>query len=108
MKTLRIPREEARHIQYLLTHKPKDESECMGEEETVVYTVNFGNSYEMDIKLCGVQYEEGGYNLPWTEAVLFHNASEVACSEPDDEFFGHWTLEHQGTEFHVFVQMDSE
>lgn len=108
MMILRIPKKEANYIQYLLTHDPKDENECMTEEETIVYTVDFGNSYEMDIKLCGVQYEEGGYNLPWTEAVLFYNGSEVACSEPNDEFFGHWILEHHGKEFHVFVQVGNE
>lgn len=40
-----------------------------------MHTAIFGNGIEMDIKLCGVQYEDGGFNKPWTEAVLFKNGT---------------------------------
>lgn len=51
-------------VEKLLRTEPKDESTCMGEEETISVTVQFANGFEMDIKCCGVQYEEGGNNTP--------------------------------------------
>ena len=51
-KRLLIPSKVMSHIDYLLTHEPKDESECMGEDDSIIYTVVFGNGYEMDLKIC--------------------------------------------------------
>ena len=62
----------------------------------------------MDIKCCGVQYEEGGVNTAWTEAVLFKNGSEVCHSEPNEGFFGEWTLETNGDEYVVNVKIESK
>ena len=69
------------------------EEECFGEDETITETARFDNGFEMYIKCCGVQYEEDGCNLAWTEAVLFHNGGQVAFTEPSDEFEGDWELE---------------
>ena len=84
-------------------HKPQNKSECFDEDENFSLTADFGNGFEMDIKLCGVQYEEGADNLPWAEAVLFHNGSEVAVSEVSESFFGRWILEYDGEEYVVDV-----
>lgn len=70
-----------------------------GEDDTISITITFLEGYEMDIKCCGVQYEEGGNNVAWTEAVLFKDGCEVACSEPSEEFFGEWELEDKGITF---------
>lgn len=61
----------------------------MGEDETITKTAKFGNGYEMDIKCCGADDEHA-----WTEAVLFNSeGSQIAVSEPSDDFFGIWELE---------------
>lgn len=96
-KTLRVQKKEAEWIEKLLATEPKSEDDCLGEDSTIINTVNFGKGIEMDIKLCGVQYrEDEDTNKPWTEAVLFDNGAEVTCSEPDDEYFQKWELEYDG------------
>lgn len=61
----------------------------MSEDETITKTAKFGNGYEMDIKCCGADDEHA-----WTEAVLFNSeGSQIAVSEPSDDFFGIWELE---------------
>ena len=93
-------------INKLLTEQLASEDDCFGEDQTISVTAIFGNGYEMDIKCCGVQYEEGGDNTAWTEAVLFRNGSEVCCSEPSDEFLGEWILSSVEDEYVVNVKED--
>lgn len=50
----------------------------------------------MDIKLV-IPLEED--ELPWTEAVLFENGSELSFTEPGDEFVQEWSLEFDGITF---------
>ncbi len=100
---LMIPPKTVDFIEKRLREEPRTEEECMGEDETLSYTAAFPDGYEMDIKLCGVQFCEGVSNLPYTEAVLFHHGSEVCCSEPDDSFLGTWTLNDHDEEYNVTV-----
>lgn len=100
----RISRSGLAHIKHLLSYEPKNENECFGEDETISVTAKYPNGYQMDIKLCGVQYREGESNLPWTEAVLFdENCSQVAVTDPYDEFDGSWVLYADGVEYNALV-----
>ena len=93
-KLLTVSAQDAELIKEYLSIEPESEDECLGEDRTITYTVKFGNGIEMDIKLCGVRYDESEEsNKPWTEAVLFKNGREICCTEPDDEFFGEWQCE---------------
>ena len=104
-RILVIEHQKAERIRYLLEHEPKTEKECMPEDEVITYTADFGNGFEMDVKICGVQYQEGQDNLPWTEAVLFYEGEEIACSEPSENFFGVWGLQiADGKLFRVFIE----
>lgn len=87
-----------------------NEENCIGEDETISYTASFNNGFEMDIKCCGVQYQEGASNLAWTEAVLFQNGVEICCTEPSDEFIGDWNLWDDENEYivHVIVRLDEQ
>ena len=97
IEKLVIPKEVGDRVDYLLTHEPATEDECMGEDETTCYTRRFyGTNIEMDIKLCGVQFWEGTENTPWTEAVLFEDGCEVACTDVSYEYFGKWEIEYNG------------
>lgn len=78
-------------IRHRLTFHPQSEDECF--TDTLSFTADFGNGIEMDVKLCGVDYESGGDNRPWTEAVLFKNGSEIGHTNPDDKFFTIWEIE---------------
>ena len=102
-KKLILSHEEAEIINHYLHDEPKNQSECLGEDETIIHTVVFDNGIEMDIKCCGVQFEEGESNLAWTEAVLFKGGSQVCCTEVSDEYFGEWMLEYNGDEYVVKV-----
>lgn len=95
-ETLIVDKEYAKIINHYCEVEPADESECLGEDETISETVVFEDGAEMDIKCCGVQYQEGEINRAWTEAVLFKNGCQVACSEPSDGYFGEWELEADG------------
>lgn len=94
-----VPRLEADKIIRLLATEHKDWSECMGKDETISYSANFGNGIKMNVKLCGVKYEEDGENRPWTEAVLFDQGYELCCSEAGDKYFGEWALDHEGIRY---------
>ena len=85
-KEIKITKMLADEIEYLLRHGDP----TFGEDLAISKTAVFDNGFEMDIKCCGVQYNEEEPNLAWTEAVLFRNGSEVCCSEPADEFLGEW------------------
>lgn len=101
--TICIGKEEADRIEKLLSVKPKNQKECFGPDETIMHTADFGGGIEMDVKLCGVAYEEDSDNLPWTEAVLFHDGCQVAMCEPDEEYFTVWELEYEGVTYAVNV-----
>ena len=92
MKEIKIERESLDFIEQALADI------LMGEDDTIVYSANFGNGMEMDFKVCGCS-EEPAY----TEAVLFRNGYEVACSDCMDDILGVWELEHNGREYAVKV-----
>lgn len=97
---IRLTENEREFVERALSEQPASEEDMLlGEQETFTKTAKFGNGYEMDIKVCGVEFEDGEDNRPYTEAVLFKDGCEAACSEPEDDFFGEWTLEHNGKEF---------
>jgi rubrerythrin len=103
-KTIYVNVEKAGKIYRMLHTQPLDEEHCMGEDETYSETAVFDDGYEVDVKLCGVRYEEGGDNTPWTEAVLFKDGCEVTCTDVSDEFFGEWRLETDDETYVVFVE----
>ena len=105
-KTITISRAEADMINRYLTVEPLSKYECLSEDETILHTAVFGCGMEMDIKCCGVQYdEEEESNLAWAEAVLFHNGSEVACTEVSDTYTGEWSLFYRGAEYIADVRV---
>ncbi len=105
-KIVGIPKKRIEWIQQILKTKPKSEADCFGEDETYSVTAAFENNIEMDIKLCGVQYEEGDDNLPWTEAVLFDNGCEVCHTDVCNVFMGVWELEYNGISYEVTVKVE--
>lgn len=108
-RRIMINKKQGDAINKYLHEEPTCESECLYEDVTITDTVVFDNGMEMDIKCCGVQYEEGASNLAWTEAVLFNGfGREVACSEPSDEYFGEWVLEYEGNQYVAIVEAEKE
>jgi len=92
-RTIKVSSEEMKIISAALNWKDGDEPTLrLGEDDTIAYSADFGNGYEMDIKVCGVAYEEGSDNSAWTEAVLFLNGAEIACTEVNDDLLGDWTF----------------
>ena len=104
-KMLKVSKEDADRINRYLNVPPENESDCLGLNETITFTVDFGDGIEMDIKCCGVKFREGESNLSWTEAVLFNKGSEVACSEPGESFLGEWVLEYGGNQYCATVEV---
>ena len=99
-----ISTEDAAKIKKYLTEEPTSKENCFGEDCTYTKTAVFPNGVEMDIKLCGVQFQENKSNLPWTEAVLFNKSGrEITHSDICDEFTGTWTLETNKNTYTVDV-----
>lgn len=103
-KTIIIPKEKAQFIDNLLLHEPTCEDECLGEDDTITYTAQFPDEIEIDVKICGVQYEENESNLPWVESVLFHHGCEVKCTEPDVDIWGTWNHEYNGKIYALIIK----
>lgn len=108
---IRISKEESKEINGYIDN-PKNEEDCLGEDQTITHTAKFPNGYFMDIKCCGVRFdEELEDNSAWTEAVLFdNNGKQVTYSEPGYEYEGEWELidfEHNDIyQVDVIVQKD--
>ena len=108
VKTIIVSKSKSEFIDYLLSHEPICEGECFGEDLIITETAQFPDGIEIDIKMCGVQFIEGASNLPWTEAVMFHNGGEIQFTEPDDEFFGEYIFEYENKEYVVIVKREGE
>ena len=93
VREIEISKKTAKRIEDLLNNEPICEEDCFGEDEKISYTATFEDGYEMDVEVCGVQYEEGESNTAWSQAVLFKDGSEVCCSDVSDDFLGEWELE---------------
>jgi hypothetical protein len=105
--TIKISKKEADFIRKALDYEPKcEEDMLMGEDDVICYTANFPNKHFMDIKCVGVQFSEGSCNTAWTEAVLFDNGAEVACSEVSEDYLGEWELEDGNDTYVVNVVVE--
>ena len=94
-ETILIPKRTAKFIEMALMNP-----EIMSEDDTIIETAIFDDGTEMDIKLCGAEYEPA-----WAEAVLFKDGCEVAVSECMDDYFGEWTFEHNGKTYTTMVEV---
>lgn len=100
IKIIKVNKDILKRIDYYLNNEPKDiNDEYLHEDETISRTSIFDNDIEMDIKCCGVKFDENSSNKAWTEAVLFKNGSEVACSEIKDNFIGEWEFKYDGNKY---------
>lgn len=109
-KTIKVNAQYAAYLKHLLTKEPSCEEECFGESRTTWVVVPFPDGIEIDIKCCGVRYEEGNSNLPWTEAVMYQNHGECCFTEPGDaeDFFGRWELDYNDIRYVVFVEENDD
>lgn len=99
--TLAGSRTKMKQIKVLLHKVPINISQCMGEEETIIYTADFPKDMSVDVKICGVRFKEGEDNLPWTEAVLFKDGCEISHTDPAEEIEGEWLLYDEADEYVV-------
>ena len=90
-------------VEELLGVNPEKEEDMF--HDTMTFTAHFPDGKEVDVKICGnLEFEDGGWNLPWCEAVLFNeNGCEICFTEPADDIFGEWELEADGNEYIVNV-----
>ena len=68
------------------------------EDDTLVWSASFGNGFEMDIKLCGADEE-----VAWTEAVLFKDGYELACTDCMDTILGEWEIDYDDVAYITYV-----
>ena len=104
-KTITVHAGIAERIDRYISVNPASEDECLPIDETIRYTADFGNGVEVDVKCCGVDYEDtpDAINTAWTEAVLFENGYERDNIFGEDEFFCDWEFEYDGNEYIVHV-----
>jgi hypothetical protein len=65
-----------------------------------VWTANFGNGYEADIKIVNGESDCG----PYVDPVLFLNGNEVCCMEVSDCLDGEYIFEAHNKTFKVIVK----
>ena len=65
------------------------------------WTVNFGDGYEVDLKLCS---SDNGEPL-WCEAVLFKDGCERNCTDVEEVLNGDWELNADGILFNLHVKV---
>ena len=68
------------------------------EDDTLIWSASFGNGFEMDIKLCGADEE-----VAWTEAVLFKDGCELACTDCMDTILGEWEIDYDDVAYITYV-----
>ena len=104
-KTITVPKEVADRIEKAIDWKIGDNEDArLTEDETITYTARFDDGVEVDIKCCGCEVDEFlEENGAWTEAVMFKDGCEVACSDVEEEFFGEWELFHGKEKYCVDV-----
>lgn len=104
---IKVNKEDFEVINRYLTVQPQTEAESQSEDDTIVYTAKFSDGKFIDIKCCGVQFDEDNDNTSWTEAVLFdQNGVEICCSDVCDYFLGKWELEDDGNKYIVHVILE--
>lgn len=109
-ETIVVAMDAANFINKVLDVEPDCESDCFGEDEKISYTATFSNGFQADVECIGVQYEEGGCNTAWTQAVLFNpDGCEVNCSAPDSSFFDEWWLtDSDGNDYYINVITEND
>lgn len=68
-------------------------------DETITHTAKFPNGIEADIKLVICEDDK-----PYTEAVLFHNGSELTHTDHYDEYKCEWFFRYNNIEYVVIVK----
>ena len=95
-QTIKVSKKDFETINHYLTVQPKTEEDAQSEDDTIVYSASFPDGKSIDVKCCGVQFEDGGENTSWTEAVLFDkDGHEIAYTDVCEEFLGKWELEDE-------------
>lgn len=109
-KTVAISKDLAESIRRILEDEPASYEDCFGSKEpAITVTAVFDDGHVVDVKCCGVDYEEGGCNTGWTEAVLFDaNGCEVCFTDVEDEFLGDWELVTEDATYVVHVVVGDE
>ena len=101
-QTIKVSKKAFEAINHYLTVQPKTEEDAQSEDDTIVYSANFPDGKSIDVKCCGVQFEDGGENTSWTEAVLFDkDGYEIACTDVCEEFLGKWELEDRESNTYI-------
>lgn len=104
-KTVEITASMAEEIRHILEDEPAGYEDCFGSKEPAIsVTAEFDDGHMVDVKCCGVDYEEGGSNTGWTEAVLFDaQGFELGFTDVEDYFVGDWELGDGDAEYVVHV-----
>ena len=106
-QTIEVDEATVERLNYWLTDN-SDTSDRLNEDDTFIKTAKFEDGMEMDIKCCGVQfddiYDNPASNTAWTEAVLFYDSGQEVChTDVCDEYLGDWEIEWGGAVYRVHV-----
>lgn len=69
-------------------------------DETLCWTVDFGDGIQADIKVVICDEDE----TPYSECILFDHSSEVVCSDCGDKLDDEWTFEYNGDTYTITVE----
>lgn len=84
-KVLTLPVSTIKHLRHITESRFNDrDSMPMGEDDVESYHVTFDDNTVMDLRFCGVKFEEGSDNAAYTEALLIREDTSIALSDPSD------------------------
>lgn len=84
-KVLTLPASTIKHLRHITESRFDDRSAMpMGEDDVESYLVTFDDDTVMDLRFCGVEFEEGSDNAAYTEALLIREDTSIALSDPSD------------------------
>lgn len=97
VETLRVSTQELNSI-YTCVFAKSDK------DANIAHTARFPDGMEMDIAACGGCE---GNKTGWTEAILFKNGNECACSDAEEKYEGIWDLNNRGVLYFSVVVPES-
>jgi len=95
-------------LEAVVNEEPENETDFeerfLSEDEMFKISVVFDDGFTMDIMVCGVQYEDGGSNTCFSQAVLYdQDGTKVAWTASEHHFKGIWSLQYEGVTYEVNI-----
>ena len=109
--TLWLTEEEIEMLGSVNSRYDNEDTQPMGEDDSMSWDIKFANGIKMVIRLCGVKFEKGTDNAPYTECILEDADGKQLVMSESNEFGVEdlWELyDNDGNVYAVRIQQKLE